>query len=68
MYPGAVAKVTDGRKRKAKPLRAASSRAHELARSVRKPIAPPARVERAAKAYERRRAKRVMEEGMEESR
>jgi len=63
-----MAKVAPRRGRKAKPLRsAATSRAHELARSVRKPIAPPARVE-AAKGYERRRGKRAIEENMEESR
>jgi hypothetical protein len=45
-----------------------ASRAHELARSVRKPIAPPARVEKAAKSYERRCAKRVIDEALEESR
>jgi hypothetical protein len=64
-----MAKVAQRRGRKAKPLRsAASSRAHELARSVRKPIAPPARVEEAANRYERRRGKHAIDESMEESR
>ena len=68
-YPSAMAKVAPRRGRKAKRLRsAATSRPHELALSVRKPIAPPARVEKAENRYERRRGKRAVEESMEESR
>ena len=64
-----MAKVAHKLGRKAKRLRsAASSRARDLARSVRKPIAPPARVEKPANRYERRRGKRVIDEGTEESR
>jgi hypothetical protein len=64
-----MAQVAHRRGRKAKPLRSAAiSRARELALSVRKPIAPPARVEKAANRYERRRGKRVIDESMEESR
>jgi hypothetical protein len=53
-----------GRRRK-KRTRARAT-AHELARSVRKPTAPPLRVEKPVNAYDRRRRRRELEDMMEE--
>jgi hypothetical protein len=40
----------------------------ELARAVRKPQAPPVRVEKSSRAYDRRRKRRTIEEQTEELR
>jgi hypothetical protein len=50
-------------RRRKKPVRPASSR--ELARSVRKPAAPPARIEKSSKAYDRRRPACDLDDEME---
>jgi hypothetical protein len=62
---GAMAARTQGRRRK----RASETKlsAAELARAVRKPTAPPARVEKPSNAYDRRRRRRELEQFMEES-
>jgi hypothetical protein len=52
-------------KRASRPARASSA---DLVRAVRKPPAPPARVEPDARKYDRRAARRQIEEETERSR